>query len=60
MFSPDQLQEMAGRWDKDKIEEAIIMARAEKENSQVTNQPQKPQASIFLFMNFTEHYEKIG
>ena len=41
MFSPDQLQEMAGRWDKDKIEEAIIMARAEKENSQVTNQPQK-------------------
>ena len=41
MFSPDQLQEMAGRWYADKIEEAIVLARAEKANSQVQGQKQK-------------------
>ena len=41
LFSPDQLQEMSGRWDADKIEEAIVLARAEKANSQVQGQKQK-------------------
>jgi hypothetical protein len=39
LYSPDQLQEM--KWDKDKIEEAIVMSRAEKSNQQVEGQSAK-------------------
>ena len=41
MYSPDQLMEMAGRWDKDKIEEVITMSRSEKANTQVEGQKAK-------------------
>lgn len=41
LYSPDQLQEMAGKWDKDKIEEVIVLSRAEKANSQVSGQKAK-------------------
>lgn len=38
MWSPDQLQDMAALgWDADKIQEAIVMSRSEKSNSQAYN-----------------------
>jgi hypothetical protein len=33
-YSPDQLIEMGGKWDANRIEEAITMAKAEKDNTQ--------------------------
>lgn len=41
MYTPDQLREMDDRWDKEKIDEAITMALAEKANSQVDGQKAK-------------------
>lgn len=41
MYTPDQLRDMGGKWDADKIDEAITMARAEKANSQVQGQKAK-------------------
>ena len=41
MYSPDQLQEMAGKWNADKISEAITMAKAEKTVDQAQGQKAK-------------------
>jgi len=54
LYSPDQLQEMAGKWDADKIDEAITMSRAEKSNTQVQGQKAKTPG------NYIEVYELHG
>lgn len=53
-YSPDQLLEMAGKWDAEAIDEAIMMSREEKANTQITGQKARTPG------NYVEVYELHG
>lgn len=63
-YSPDQLLAMSGKWDKDRINDAIVMGRAEKTVSQANNQTAKTPGRYIevyeLHGMFPESWEKDG